>query len=88
MSLRACVWMRCAEGDRTTASWVAFNDDGRIVGDAAKRQAAMNTQRTFFNIKRIIGRDFRDCHEEIKRMPFKVEKVLPLAWSSLTSAIR
>jgi L1 cell adhesion molecule like protein len=44
-----------AEGDRTTASWVAFNDEGRVVGDAAKRQAAMNTDRTFFNIKRIIG---------------------------------
>jgi len=63
-----------AEGDRTTASWVAFNDEGRIVGDAAKRQAAMNTDRTFFNIKRIIGRDYGDCYEEIKRMPFKVEK--------------
>jgi len=63
-----------AEGDRTTASWVAFNDEGRVVGDAAKRQAAMNTDRTFFNIKRIIGRNYDDCYEEIKRMPFKVTK--------------
>mmetsp|Transcript_38599 Transcript_38599/g.64947 ORF Transcript_38599/g.64947 Transcript_38599/m.64947 type:complete len:717 (+) Transcript_38599:438-2588(+) len=63
-----------AEGDRTTASWVAFNDEGRVVGDAAKRQAAMNTDRTFFNIKRIIGRNYDDCYEEIKRMPFKVSK--------------
>ena len=61
-----------AEGDRTTPSWVAFTDDGRLVGDAAKRQAAQNTKRTLFNVKRIIGRDFSECAEEIKIMPFDV----------------
>jgi L1 cell adhesion molecule like protein len=61
-----------AEGDRTTPSWVAFTDDGRLVGDSAKRQAAQNTKRTLFNVKRIIGRDFSECAEEIKIMPFDV----------------
>mmetsp|Transcript_34779 Transcript_34779/g.48215 ORF Transcript_34779/g.48215 Transcript_34779/m.48215 type:complete len:739 (+) Transcript_34779:98-2314(+) len=63
-----------SEGDRTTASWVAFTDDQRIIGDSAKRQAAMNTKRTLFNIKRIIGRPYSDCYDEIKRMPFDVSK--------------
>ena len=61
-----------SEGDRTTPSWVAFTDDGRLVGDAAKRQAAQNTKRTLFNVKRIIGRQFAECAEEIKIMPFDV----------------
>ena len=44
----------------------------RLVGDSAKRQAAQNTKRTLFNVKRIIGRDFSECAEEIKIMPFDV----------------
>ena len=61
-----------SEGDRTTPSWVAFTDDGRLVGDSAKRQAAQNPKRTLFNVKRIIGRQFEECAEEIKIMPFDV----------------
>ena len=42
-----------AEGGRTTPSVVAFTKDGeRLVGDVARRQAAVNTERTFFSIKR------------------------------------
>jgi heat shock protein 1/8 len=63
-----------SEGDRTTPSWVAFTDDGRLVGDSAKRQAAQNTKRTLFNVKRIIGRQFSECAEEIKLMPFTVKE--------------
>ena len=63
-----------SEGDRTTPSWVAFTDDGRLVGDSAKRQAAQNTKRTLFNVKRIIGRQFAECAEEVKIMPFKVKE--------------
>ena len=63
-----------SEGDRTTPSWVAFTDDGRLVGDSAKRQAAQNPKRTLFNVKRIIGRQFEECAEEIKIMPFDVEE--------------
>ncbi|GAB5363219.1 hypothetical protein AAMO2058_000864900 [Amorphochlora amoebiformis] len=62
------------EGSLTTPSWVAFTDEGRIVGDGAKRQAAKNPKRTLFNIKRIIGREYGDCSSDLKRMPFKVKE--------------
>ena len=49
-----------AEGSRTTPSVVAFTKDGeRLVGETAKRQAAVNVDRTFFSIKREMGTDFR-----------------------------
>ena len=48
------------EGYRTTPSVVAFSKDGhRLVGDVAKRQAAVNTDRTMFSIKRHMGTDYR-----------------------------
>lgn len=48
------------EGSRTTPSVVAFSKEGeRLVGDLAKRQAAVNTDRTFFSIKREMGSNFR-----------------------------
>ena len=50
-----------AEGARTTPSIVAFTDDGeRLVGQPAKRQAVTNPERTFFAIKRLVGRTFDD----------------------------
>jgi molecular chaperone DnaK len=50
-----------AEGARTTPSIVAFTDDGeRLVGAPAKRQGVTNPERTFFAIKRLIGRTFDD----------------------------
>ena len=49
-----------AEGSRTTPSVVAFTKNGeRLVGDTAKRQAAVNVDRTFFSIKREIGTNYR-----------------------------
>ena len=49
-----------AEGSRTTPSVVAFSKDGeRLVGDIAKRQAAVNADRTFFSIKREMGSTYR-----------------------------
>lgn len=49
-----------AEGSRTTPSVVAFTKNGeRLVGDAAKRQAAVNVDRTFFSVKREMGSNFR-----------------------------
>jgi molecular chaperone DnaK len=49
-----------AEGNRTTPSVVAFSKNGeRLVGDLAKRQAAVNVDRTFFSIKREMGSDYR-----------------------------
>ena len=48
------------EGYRTTPSVVAFSKDGhRLVGDVAKRQAAVNADRTMFSIKRHMGTDYR-----------------------------
>ena len=63
-------------GARTTPSWVAFTDTAgeRLVGEGAKNQAARNTSRTLFNIKRIIGRQFSECHEDTRRMPFEIKE--------------
>src|SRR5947199_10020499 len=49
------------EGSRTTASIVAFSEEGdRLVGQIAKRQAITNTQNTVFPVKRMIGRKITD----------------------------
>ena len=62
------------QGNRITPSWVAWNDEERLVGDAAKNQFAANTLRTVFDVKRLIGRKFsdRDVQKDIKHFPFKV----------------
>lgn len=54
-----------SEGARTTPSIVAFAKDGeRLVGQAAKRQAVTNSKKTFYAIKRLIGRRFEDAQVE------------------------
>jgi len=62
------------QGNRITPSWVAFTDDERLVGDAAKNQFASNPERTIFDIKRLIGQKFKDksVQNDIKHFPFKV----------------
>jgi len=64
-----------AEGARTTPSIVAFTDDGeRLVGQPAKRQAVTNPERTFFAIKRLIGRTFDDpmTKKDMSLVPYKI----------------
>ncbi len=61
------------EGSRTTASIVAFTEDGeRLVGQIAKRQAIINPRNTVFAVKRLIGRKFADPEIEKAReaLPF------------------
>ncbi|KAL9686377.1 hypothetical protein QQ045_023835 [Rhodiola kirilowii] len=62
------------QGNRITPSWVAFTDSERLIGEAAKNQAAQNGDRTFFDIKRFIGRKFDDpeVQKDIKFLPYKV----------------
>jgi len=62
------------QGNRITPSWVAWNDEERLVGDAAKNQFAANPHRTVFDIKRMIGRKFddKDVQKDMKHFPFKV----------------
>jgi len=62
------------QGNRTTPSYVAFTDTERLIGDAAKNQAAMNPTNTIFDAKRLIGRKFNDStvQKDAKLWPFKV----------------
>lgn len=63
------------QGHRITPSWVAFTDEERLVGDAAKNQFAANPFRTLFDLKRIIGRKWNDkgLKDDIKHFPFTVK---------------
>ncbi|KAN0060906.1 Hsp70 chaperone [Thecaphora frezii] len=62
------------QGNRTTPSYVAFNDSERLIGDAAKNQVAMNPHNTVFDAKRLIGRKFSDTdvQSDMKHWPFEV----------------
>ena len=63
------------QGNRITPSYVAWTADGeRLVGDAAKNQAAQNPDNTVFDAKRLIGRKWgeTDVKRDAKHFPFKV----------------
>jgi len=63
------------EGNRTTPSIVAFADNNeRLVGQVAKRQAVTNPERTLYAIKRLIGRNFKDAEvqKSVEISPFKI----------------
>ena len=66
-----------AECARTTPSVVAFlENDEKLIGQPAKRQAVTNAQDTIFAAKRLVGRSFEDetVKKDIKRVPFKIIK--------------
>lgn len=69
--------IRNAEDNLTTPSCVAFTETGRLFGDAAKNQAAMNATNTIFNAKRLIGRRFDDpvVQANMEHWPFRVVNV-------------
>ncbi len=62
-----------AEGGRTTPSVVAFKNNGeRLVGQIARRQAAMNPDKTVYSVKRFMGRRFSEVADEKTLVPYKV----------------
>jgi heat shock protein 5 len=62
------------QGNRITPSYVAFTENERLIGDAAKNQAALNPENTIFDIKRLIGRTTDDptVQKDKKLLPFKI----------------
>ncbi|ULH16091.1 molecular chaperone DnaK [Deinococcus sp. KNUC1210] len=63
-----------AEGARTTPSVVAYKGDERLVGQIARRQAALNPAATLFEVKRFIGRNWNEVKSEAERSPFTVKE--------------
>merc|ERR1712216_600168 len=62
------------QGNRITPSWVAFTEEERLIGDAAKTQAAINPENTVFDVKRLIGRKYGDTtvQHDKKLLPYKI----------------
>ncbi|XP_068227432.1 heat shock cognate 71 kDa protein-like [Palaemon carinicauda] len=62
------------QGNRTTPSYVAFNDTERLIGEAAKNQCALNPKNTIFYVKRLMGRNYiDDCVQRvIKILPYEI----------------
>ncbi|KAL1631514.1 Heat shock protein ssb1 [Diplodia seriata] len=62
------------QGSFTTPSFVSFTPEERLIGEAAKNQAAMNPANTVFDVKRLIGRRFDDetVKKDIESWPFKI----------------
>ena len=64
-----------SEGDRTTPSVVAYSSDSQVlVGQAAKRQAVTNPEKTLFAVKRLVGRKFKDdvIQKDMKSVPYGI----------------
>jgi len=62
-------------GNRITPSYVGFSENGeRLIGEAAKNQAALNPENTFFDVKRLIGRrtDDKTVQSDMKLLPYKI----------------
>ncbi|RZC94468.1 hypothetical protein C5167_026197 [Papaver somniferum] len=62
------------QGNRITPSWVGFTPKERLIGEAAKNQAASNPENTVYDMKRLIGRLFADknLQKDMKLFPYKI----------------
>merc|ERR1711904_64240 len=62
------------QGNRITPSYVAFTDEERLIGEAAKTQATINPSQTLFDVKRLIGRkyDEKSVQSDKKLLPFDI----------------
>eukprot|EP00466_Bigelowiella_natans_P017840 jgi/Bigna1/88281/estExt_fgenesh1_pg.C_300053 len=62
------------QGNRITPSYVAFSDEERLIGDAAKNQASTNPRNTIFDVKRLIGRGYKDkeVQRDKKLLPYSI----------------
>ena len=62
------------QGNRITPSYVAFTETERLIGDAAKNQAALNPENTVFDVKRLIGRktDDPNVQKDMKLFPYSI----------------
>lgn len=63
------------QGNRTTPSWVAFQETEKLIGEAAKNQYNKNPENTIFDIKRFMGQKYTDpnVQAELKHMSFKMK---------------
>lgn len=61
-------------GNRITPSYVAYTDEEKLVGEAAKNQGSTNPTRTIYVVKRLIGRNFEDkeVQRDLKYLPYKI----------------
>jgi L1 cell adhesion molecule like protein len=59
-------------GNRTTPSWVSFNDNEILIGEAAKNIYTKNTKNTIYDIKRLMGKKFSEVKDSINNLTYKV----------------
>ena len=61
-------------GNRTTPSYVGFNDTERLIGESAKSQVSMNPSNTVYDVKRLMGKKLNDSsvQNELKNLSYKV----------------
>merc|ERR1719364_111450 len=62
------------QGNRITPSYVAFTEDERLIGEAAKNQATINPSQTLFDVKRLIGRKYNEksVQSDKKLLPYDI----------------
>lgn len=75
-------------GNRITPSVVAFTDEERLIGEAAKNQAAINPTRTMYDVKRLVGRRFSDktVQSDKKYLPYEIVDVNTKPYIRITSS--